>query len=224
MPIAIIWHPRSAAAGSLDDFIDSLARFVSFLAALPRTRDPRSCPRVVVKGDFFTRFHPFFMEGVWDLYAAKGVILKPVDLADLLLYGTYDGLAEAAHSWGMKPGKLALAKACTRILQPDGQQFLCNWLAYQAERRVEQHHRGIFSRSGFLVAGENNVACLFDRAAKHMSPTILGEAIPPRWERDWRPRPRDTTASFSSARSTACPTGSRRPSFGRTACGEAYPC
>ena len=172
------WEEIAAAAGSLDAFNDSLAGFVSFLAALPRTRDPRSCPRVVVTGDFFTRFHPFFMEGVWDLYAAKGVILKPVDLADLLLYGTYDGLAEAAHSWGMKPGKLALAKACTRILQPDGQQFLRNWLAYQAERRVEQHYRGIFSRSGLLVAGENNVACLFDRAAEHMSPTIFGEAIP----------------------------------------------
>lgn len=56
-----------------------------------------ACPRVVVTGDFFTRFSAFFMDGVRDLYAARGIILKPVDLTDLFLYVAYDGLRHAAN-------------------------------------------------------------------------------------------------------------------------------
>jgi len=64
------------------------------LAALPRTPVPLTCPKVVVIGDFFTRFSPFFMDGIRDLYAERGIILKPADLSDLLLYFAYDELAE----------------------------------------------------------------------------------------------------------------------------------
>jgi hypothetical protein len=49
------------------------------------------------------------MDGVRDLYAARGIILKPVDLTDLFLYVTYDGLRDTANNWGMKPGGFALA-------------------------------------------------------------------------------------------------------------------
>jgi len=156
-----------------DGFNSRLPSLVRRIAALPQ-----ACPRVVVSGDFFTRFSPFFIEGVRDLYAARGIILKPVDLADLVLYGAYDGIAGAANTWGMKPGNLALAKACTRIFQPDGKEYLQHWLAYQAQRRVEEYYRGVFRDSGLLVADNNDVAGLFDRAAEHVSPTIFGEAIP----------------------------------------------
>jgi predicted nucleotide-binding protein (sugar kinase/HSP70/actin superfamily) len=172
------WTRFAAGADTLDAFNARLPSLVARHAALPRTRDPQACPRVVVTGDFFTRFNPFFMEGVRDLYAARGIILKPVDLADLVLYGAYDGIAGTANTWGLKPGNLALAKACTRIFQPDGKQYLQGWLTYQAERRVEQYYRGVFRDSGLIVAGENNVAELFDRAAEHVSPTIFGETIP----------------------------------------------
>ena len=172
------WLRFAAGAHSLDQFHADLPGFVDRLAPLPRTRDPRACPRVVVTGDFYTRFNPFFMDGVRDLYAQHGVILKPVDLTDFLLYGTYDGVAEAAGTWGMKPGSLAFAKACTRIFQPDGKQYLQQWLTYQAERKVEQYYRGLFRRSGLLVAGGNDVSSLFATASEHISPTIYGEAIP----------------------------------------------
>ena len=129
-------------------------------------------------GDFFTRFSPFFMEGVRELYTDRGIILKPVDLSDLLLYGTYYGVARRASGWGMKPGGLALAKACTRIFQPDGKEYLQQWLAYQAERRIEEYYRGLFRESGLLVAGPNDASSLFETAAEHVSPAIYGEVIP----------------------------------------------
>ena len=172
------WLGFAVGAHSLDQFHADLPGFVDRLAPLPRTRDPFTCPRVVVTGDFYTRFNPFFMDGVRDLYARHGVILKPVDLTDFLLYGTYDGIAGTADTWGLKPGSLAFAKACTRIFQPDGKQYLQQWLAYQAERKVEQYYRGLFRRSGLLIAGGNDISSLFATASEHISPTIYGEAIP----------------------------------------------
>ena len=172
------WQQFAETTGSLEQCQADLPEFVERVAALPRTRDPLTCPRVVVTGDFFTRFSPFFMEGVAELYAGRGIILKPVDLSDLLLYGAYHAVAETANRWGLKPGGLALARACTRVFQPDGKDYLRKWASYQAERWYEQHYRGLFHRTGLLVAGPNKASLLFEKAAEHVSPAIYGETIP----------------------------------------------
>jgi predicted CoA-substrate-specific enzyme activase len=172
------WRRFAGAMGSLDQFQAELPELVGRLAALPRTRSPLTCPRVVVTGDFFTRFSPFFMEGVAELYAARGIILKPVDLGDLLLYGAYHRIAQTAGGWGLKPGSLALAKACSRVFQPDGKDYLRKWAGYQAERWHEQHYRGLFLETGLLVAGSNKVSSLFEKAVEHVSPALYGETIP----------------------------------------------
>ena len=129
-------------------------------------------------GDFFTRFSPFFMEGVAELYSQRGIILKPVDLGDLLLYGAYHSVAQTAGVWGLKPGGLALARACTRMFQPDGKDYLQRWASYQAERWQERHYRSLFLDTGLLVAGSNEVSALFDKATEHVSPALYGETIP----------------------------------------------
>ena len=172
------WQRFADATESLGQFQADVPEFVERLASLPRTRSPLNCPRVVVTGDFFTRFSPFFMEGVAELYAERGIILKPVDLSDLLLYGAYHGVAEAAGSWGMKPGGLALARACTRIFQPDGKDHLRKWAGYHAERWYEQHFRGLFLKTGLLVAGANDASLLFEKATEHVSAALYGETIP----------------------------------------------
>lgn len=132
----------------------------------------------MVTGDFFARFSPFFLDGVRDLYAARGIILKPVDLTDLFLYVTYDGMRGTANQWGLKPGGFALAKACTRILEPDGQQYLQQWWGYQSGRKSEQHHREIFARTGLLVSRPNDVEAVFERSSYRVSPQIFGEITP----------------------------------------------
>lgn len=172
------WRKFAATADSFEKFQGGLPDFVARVEALPRALHPASCPRVVVTGDFFTRFSPFFMKGLRELYAARGIILKPVDLGDFFLYGAYDDVAETANGWGLKPGNLALARACTRIFQPEGRRYLQNWASYQAERLAERHYRGVFEKSGLLIAGANNVPALFARAAAHVSPAIFGEIIP----------------------------------------------
>lgn len=172
------WRRFLDEARSLDEFNAKLPAFADWLAALPRKRDPLTCPKVVITGDFFTRFSPFFMEGVHELYAASGIILKPVDLGDLVQYAAYHDVAGTANGWGMKPGYPALAKACLRMFQPDGKQYLRQWMNYRAERWLEGRYRQIFRKTGLLVAGPNNVSSLFETASRHISPAIFGEVIP----------------------------------------------
>jgi predicted nucleotide-binding protein (sugar kinase/HSP70/actin superfamily) len=176
--LAAEWARWAGSVASLDEFQSRLPAFVDRLVAMPRTGDPAGRPRVVVTGDFFTRFSPFFMEGVADLYAERGIILKPVDLSDIVLYGTYNGFAKIADGWGMKPGGLALAKALTRMFQSDGQRYLLGWLGYQAGRQYEGHFRQLFRRTGLLVAGANDPSALFAHGSEHVSPAIYGELMP----------------------------------------------
>jgi predicted CoA-substrate-specific enzyme activase len=172
------WQCFMAKAKTLEQFTAQLPGFVDYLTALPRTRDPLTCPKVVVTGDFYARFSPFFMEGVRDLYAAQGIILKPVDLTDLFLYVTYDGMRGTAGNWGLKPGGFALARACTRMLEPDGQQYLQQWWGYNSGKRSEQHYREIFSRTGLLVSQPNDIVAQFEKSSEHISPRIFGEITP----------------------------------------------
>jgi predicted CoA-substrate-specific enzyme activase len=172
------WQQFARAARSLDEFHAALPAFVERLTQLPRTRDPRTCPRVVVAGDFFTRFSSFFMDGVRDLYAARGIILKPVDLSELFLYVAYHPMADQASTWGMKPGGLALAKACSRMFQPEGKEYLQQWKGYQTLVRKEGQYRDLFSQTGLLVSGPNAIASIFEKGALHVSPAIYGELLP----------------------------------------------
>jgi predicted CoA-substrate-specific enzyme activase len=171
------WGQFVAAAGSMDQFHRTLPAFVNQLAALPRTREPRDCPRVVVTGDFFTRFSPFFMEGVHDLYHQRGIILKPVDLSDIVLHEAYDGVSQVARGWGIKPGGLALAKACTRIFQPEGQRYFQQLLSYEGERWSQHYYRGLFRQTGLLVPGPDDVSSRVKEASEQVSPTIYSEAL-----------------------------------------------
>jgi predicted nucleotide-binding protein (sugar kinase/HSP70/actin superfamily) len=186
------WEEFATMTDSLDQFQSGLPEFIARLTALPRDRDPLSCPRVAVTGDFFTRFSPFFMAGIVALYAQRGIILKPVDVSDLVLHAAYHGVAGAARNWGMKPGGRALAMACTRFFQPDGKHYLQQWLSYEAERKCDAHYRSLFRPTGLLVAGPNEVPALFEKAAEHVSPALGGEVIP-RWARAWRLAARVTT-------------------------------
>lgn len=172
------WEHFITTVTSLEQFHAQLPGFVERLASLPRKRKPLDCPRVLVTGDFFTRFSPFFMEGVREIYSDRGIILKPVDLNGLLLYGAYNMVSEAAGGWGLKPGGAALAKACTRIFQPDGKEYLRRWLAYQTEKRSEAYYRKIFNNSGYLLTAQGDPAATFADASEHISPKIYGEVIP----------------------------------------------
>ena len=174
-----LWHEFAHAASSVSEFYVRLPEFIDRIADIPRTGDSGSCPKVIVTGDFFTRFSPFFMEGVPELYAQHGVILKPVDLNDLVLYSLYDGLRGAACHWNLEAeSPRTLARACTRVFRRDGRDYLSTWMRYRVMRKSESWLRRKFERSGLLVAAPNDTARLFAKASAHVSPHIYGETIP----------------------------------------------
>jgi hypothetical protein len=65
------WQRFMVVAHTLSEFHAKLPALIDRLASMQRRRNPQTCPRVVVTGDFFTRFRPFFMEGVRELYAER---------------------------------------------------------------------------------------------------------------------------------------------------------
>jgi predicted nucleotide-binding protein (sugar kinase/HSP70/actin superfamily) len=173
-----VWHEYSESTRSVEEFRDSLPGFIDELARIPRSKDPASCPRVLVTGDFFTRFSPFFMEGVPEMYAEHGIILKPADLSELVLYAVYDTMSGMARRWDLEPGYAALARSCFGILRPEGREYLEQWKGYEMMRMQEHRLRKDFRRTGLLVADDPDVSRLLREAGKHVSPSIFGEVIP----------------------------------------------
>lgn len=78
----------------------------------------------------------------------------------------------------MKPGALAWAKACTRVFDPGGKQYLQQWWVYQAGRKTEGYYRGLFAETGLLVSKPNDVVAVFAKSSEHISPEIFGEVTP----------------------------------------------
>jgi predicted nucleotide-binding protein (sugar kinase/HSP70/actin superfamily) len=157
--------------GRLETLIDAISR-------IPHS-DASNCPKVVVTGDFFTRFHPAFMEGVHDLYARQGIILMPADLNELFLYGVYAGMVDAAGELGAPANSLrAGALACMNVFRPSGWNYVMNWVAYRQLRWYEERYRRRFRRTGLVVNERNDMDKVFQHAAQHISPAVFGEAVP----------------------------------------------
>jgi predicted nucleotide-binding protein (sugar kinase/HSP70/actin superfamily) len=172
------WNEQVDSAPSPMALNANLASLVKQVAAIPHA-DPAHCPKVVVTGDFFTRLSPSFMGGVHDLYARHGIILIPVDLNELYLYGAYAGMVTATQDWGVPPDSLrALALACAKAFRPEGRNYVISRVRYHQLRYYEERYRRLFGRTGLLVTGLNDMYRLFQHASQHISPAVFGEAIP----------------------------------------------
>ena len=168
----------SPHAPSLNALKANLEPLIDRLAGLAY-RDPKQYLKVVVTGDFFMRLNPSFMPGVYDLYAQHGIILVPVNLNELLLYGAYSEMVSAAGDWGVPAGSLrAAALACLKLFRPEGRNYLVSWMTYWRLSQYEAHYRKQFERTGLLAGGLNDMRSIFQHASQHISPAIFGEAIP----------------------------------------------
>ena len=116
-PLRTAWEEYVGAAASAAELERNLAALIDRVTHIPHT-DPASVPKVIVIGDFFTRFNPALMEGVHERYAQHGIILVPVGLNELLLYGAYCGMINTSRDWRARPDSLrAAALACLRVFR-----------------------------------------------------------------------------------------------------------
>jgi predicted CoA-substrate-specific enzyme activase len=172
------WSDRVDRAPSPMALNAGLGGLATRVGAIPHT-NPTDCPKVVVTGDFFTRLNPSFLGGVHDLYAEHGIILIPVDLNELYLFGAYAGMITATQDWGVPPNSLrALALACAKAFRPEGRNYIISHVRYHQLKYYEERYRGLFGRTGLLVTGLNDMYRLFQHASQHISPAVFGEAIP----------------------------------------------
>lgn len=105
--------------------------------------------------------------------------MVPVGLNELLLYAAYAGMATVAQDWGLPPDSgRAAALACVRIFQREGKNYLESWAEYRQLRHYEERYRRLFQRTGLLLGAAHDVSRLLRLASQHISPAIIGEAIP----------------------------------------------
>jgi hypothetical protein len=172
------WSERVDSASSPMALNADLETLIKQVSAIPHT-DPAHCPKAVVTGDFFTRLSPSFMGGVHGLSAKHGIILIPVDLNELYLYGAYAGMVAATQDWGVPPDSLrALALACAKAFRPEGRNYVISRLKYHQLKYYDERYRRLFGRTGLLVTGLNDMYRLFQHASQHISPAVFSEAIP----------------------------------------------
>ncbi|HSB82590.1 MAG TPA: acyl-CoA dehydratase activase [Candidatus Methylomirabilis sp.] len=172
------WDQYVTCQSSVRTLKAGLEGLIQQVAGIPHT-DPAQCPKVVVTGDFFLRFSPSFLEGIHERYARHGIILLPVGVNELLLYASYSQMASAARTWHLPADSgRAAALACIRCSRPDGRSYLAGWTAYRRLKHDDETYRALFRRTGLLLSGIHDIARLFRQAALHLSPTIVGEAIP----------------------------------------------
>jgi predicted CoA-substrate-specific enzyme activase len=172
------WGKYVEGASSPAGLERNLDTLIDRLADIPHT-DPARVPKVIVVGDFFTRFHPSLMEGVHDRYTQHGIILVPAGLNELFLYAAYAGMVASSRNWAAPPDSLrAAAIACLRGFRDDGLSYLASRLEYRHLQRCEERYRRLFQRTTLTVTGPTDMRSLFRQASQHISPDLFGEAIP----------------------------------------------
>lgn len=176
--LRVLWKKLLKDSITRADFDKLLPLFIEDLSRIPLIKDPKSLPKVVVTGDFFVRFDPFFFQGIVEKYAKNGIILKPVDLSELLIYTNYDDMMIYSKNFNRPANnKMALLKATASCNTWEGRRFMASWLYAKVLERFERKIREKFELSGLLIADQNRIDRVIDYAAEHVDPTITGETV-----------------------------------------------
>ncbi len=172
-----------------DDFLDKFTSLGQFnrlideliinITNIPRKDSPRNYPKVMVTGDFFVRFSPFFLRELREIYAKHGIILKSNDLYELVLYSSHYLNYIVSKLW-QKPayGFSTIIQAISTIWKKYSQLYLISKITPVLLAAIEKRFRKKFEVTGLLFADANNLHELFKYSNPLISPLIFGEAIP----------------------------------------------
>ncbi|MCY3414634.1 MAG: hypothetical protein INQ03_23495 [Candidatus Heimdallarchaeota archaeon] len=172
------WQELLNHAETRDSFNEYLPTFIDKLTQIEVHSDPKLHPKIVISGDFFVRFDEFFFKGLPERYAEKGIILKPVDLSELLIYGSYDDMIIYSKEINATPHtKKGLFKAMRSIRQPSGRKYMASWAYAKLIEKIERDYREKFEETGLLIAEPNKLGQVINYANEHIDPSIMGETI-----------------------------------------------
>ncbi|MHA2253143.1 MAG: hypothetical protein ACXAD7_22465, partial [Candidatus Kariarchaeaceae archaeon] len=173
-----IWNNLMKATTTYSAFKDAVSAVIPKIAAISTVKDLESCPKVIITGDFFVRFDPFFIQGIRERYAKAGIILKTVDLNELLQYSPYDDMDLSARNWRTTPySKKAAMYAISKCLGFDGKRYLLARAAVKTLSHYEKKVRKIFEPTGLLISNPTDIDTVVTLADPHIHRSIYGEGV-----------------------------------------------
>ncbi len=163
----------------LEDYEKNIDKLIDNLASIPRKGSPMDYPKVIVSGDFFVRFSPFFLKEMKEIYAEHDILVKSADVYELILYSNFNLKHIIAQLWKIQPYSKSLAlKAYTRPWLEYSKFYFISKIAPMVMQRVEKKMRKKFEKTNLLFATQNDLKEIFTKSNGLISPLIFGEAIP----------------------------------------------
>jgi len=173
------WNQFLDETTSLSNFNKNYRRLIKRIETIPRKDSPKDHPKVLVSGDFFVRFSPFFLKELKEIYSQHGIIVKSTDLFELLLYGNYHLSDTTSRRMNADAFKITTyVKAFATIWKNNSRLFIISKLAPIVLQMLERRHRRKFSKTGLLYAGPNDLREIYKQSKPWISSTIFCEAIP----------------------------------------------
>jgi len=173
------WQEFLTSTTELNQFHNNVKKLATKISKIPRKENPENLPKVLVSGDFFVRFSPFFLGELKDLYAKHGILVKSTDLYELTLYGNINLRLLISQAWKRDPYKFTTKlKAFSTFWQRNSKLYIIGIIAVPLMHTIEKRFRKKFKKTGLLFAGRNNLREINKLSKPLISPLIFGEAIP----------------------------------------------
>lgn len=162
----------------LSDLNPAIEKLIQKLSQIPRINHPKYFPRVILSGDFFVRYSPFFLNELKAMYNSHQIIVKSTDLFELFLYGIPFGNMvnpQLRDNFVQKIRKKL--KGEFRIWKDFSVPFYLSQLIYKYMMRIERKLRNKFEETGLLYAENNDIMDIVKRSEDFINPLIFGEAV-----------------------------------------------
>ncbi|MHA1555316.1 MAG: acyl-CoA dehydratase activase [Candidatus Heimdallarchaeota archaeon] len=174
------WNEFLNGIASKKSYRSGVTKLIRNIRKIPRKDSPINYPKVLVTGDFFVRFSPFFLKELREIYNENGIIVKSSDLYELSLYSTkFNGYYEIAKKWHKDPTKFfTKLRAFLTPWDKASRNLLVSKIILKILPLIERRVRKRFKRTGLLYAEQNNLGKLLDYSDPLISNLIFGEAIP----------------------------------------------
>jgi predicted CoA-substrate-specific enzyme activase len=174
------WHEFIEGITTKKDFRRGIKKLRKKIKRIPRINSPKDSPKVLISGDFFVRYSPFFLRELKNIYAEHGIIVKSTDLLELGVYGqNFMAGYLVTKEWKKDPNHLStILRASATLWEQASRLLLIGKLGTRLMLRKERKLRKRFSKTGLLYAYPNDLGELFRQSSPYISPLIFGEAIP----------------------------------------------
>jgi len=173
------WYEFIKNTNDLKQLDKNIDKLIEKIALIPRKNSPEKLPSVLISGDFFVRFSPFFINELKSYYNKHGILVKSTDLYELVLYSIHYQSYLVAQRWKKSPDDFStFIKSLATPWNENSRLILFSKIALKILHRIERKQRKRFAKTGLLFAGPNNLREIFKQSGPYISPLIFGEAIP----------------------------------------------